>query len=64
MATVFDIANFFVDLANKTDDDYITNLKLNKLLYFAQGVSLARTDKTLFEESIEAWKLGTVIPII
>lgn len=64
MATVFDIANFFVDLANKTDDDYITNLKLNKLLYFAQGVSLARTDKPLFEDSIEAWKFGPVIPSI
>lgn len=64
MATVFDIANFFVDLANKTDDDYITNLKLNKLLYFAQGVSLARTDKPLFQEPIEAWKFGPVIPSI
>ncbi len=64
MATVFDIANFFIDLANKTDDDYITNLKLNKLLYYAQGVSLARRDKTLFEEDIEAWKYGPVIPSI
>ena len=58
MATVFDFANFFIDLANKTDDDYITNLKLNKLLYFAQGVSLARTNNPLFQEAIEAWKFG------
>ena len=64
MATVFDIANFFVDLANKTDDDYITNLKLNKLLYFAQGVSLARTNNPLFQEPIEAWKYGPVIPSV
>ncbi len=43
MANVFDIANFFIDIAIKTEDDFVTNLKLNKLIYYAQGAYLART---------------------
>ena len=48
MATVFDVADFFIDIANMSEDDQMTNLKLNKLLYYAQGVFLARTGKPLF----------------
>lgn len=63
MIKAIDIANFYVDLAN-SKDDYETNLKLNKLLYFAQGVSLARTGKPLFDEDIEAWQFGPVVPSV
>lgn len=62
MASVFDVANFFIDTVNKTYDDFITNLKLNKLLYYAQGAFLARTERVLFVEHIEAWRLGPVVP--
>ena len=34
--------------------DSITNLKLQKLVYFAQGVSLALNNKAL--EEIQAWQ--------
>ena len=49
-----------------TNDDYevyegITHLKLQKLLYYAQGVFLAITGKKLFSESIEAWQHGPVV---
>lgn len=64
MANVYDVADFFVQIANQSEDDQITNLKLNKLLYFAQGVYLARTGKKLFDDQIEAWTLGPVIPSI
>lgn len=64
MATVRDVANFFIELAVNSDEDSITNLQLNKLLYFAQGHYLARTGKLLFNEDIEAWKYGPVIPSI
>jgi uncharacterized phage-associated protein len=40
----------------------LTNLKINKLLYYAQGHYLARTGKPLFDAQIEAWGLGPVIP--
>ena len=64
MADVFDVADFFIQLANQSEDDQMTNLKLNKLLYYAQGAFLARTGKALFDQSIEAWPLGPVVPEI
>lgn len=39
----------------------ITHLKLQKLLYYAQGVYLAITDKKLFDDDLEAWSHGPVI---
>lgn len=64
MANVFDVAKFFIILANQRADDLMTNLKLNKMLYFAQGAYLARTGSLLFEDEIEAWQLGPVIPSV
>ncbi len=41
--------------------EYISNLKLQKLLYYAQGVFLAVTDKPLFDDDIVAWLQGPVV---
>lgn len=66
MASVKNVANFFVDLAQKQNEadmgDLITNVRLQKLLYFAQGCSLARYGKPLFCAPIEAWNYGPVVP--
>jgi uncharacterized phage-associated protein len=62
MANIFDVAEFFVDAAGEESD--MTNLKLNKLLYFAQGVHLARTGTPLFEDTIVAWEFGPAIPCV
>lgn len=62
--TANDVANFFIDLANSTPEDDITNLKVNKLLYFAQGWSLSKFGKPLFSEDIQAWKYGPVVKSI
>lgn len=48
------------------DDNYdvyegLTHLKIQKLLYFADGIALAVTDKPLFSEKIYAWPHGPVI---
>ncbi|HEN5507481.1 TPA: SocA family protein, partial [Legionella pneumophila] len=40
----------------------LTNLKLQKLLYYAQGWYLALYNKPLFDDKIEAWVHGPVIP--
>ena len=64
MANVFDVADFFDNITNLSEDNPITNLKLNKLLYFAQGVFLARTGKPLFDDDFEAWPYGPVVPAI
>ena len=42
----------------------ITNLKLQKILYFAQAAHLALCDKPLFEDEIQAWKYGPVVPSV
>lgn len=46
------------------NEDYISNMKLQKLLYYMQGFYLAYFDKPMFEESIEAWMYGPVVPVV
>lgn len=41
--------------------DLISNLKLQKLLYYAQGCYLAIKDQPLFDEPIVAWDHGPVV---
>ena len=38
-----DVANYFIELASKTPENDLTNLKLQKLLYYVQGKYLANT---------------------
>ena len=45
-------------------DELISNLKLQKLLYYAQGCVLAITGNILFNDDIEAWEHGPVVPTI
>lgn len=40
----------------------ITNLKLQKMLYFVQRESLRENDEAMFKEVIEAWQFGPVVP--
>jgi uncharacterized phage-associated protein len=56
-----DVANYFLFLVARDPGDLITQLKLQKLLYFAQGISLAIHDEPLFDEEIEAWEHGPVV---
>ena len=58
------IAGYFIRLATEERAE-ITPMKLQKLLYFAQGFHLALNDNIpLIAETIEAWKYGPVIPTI
>lgn len=57
----FDVAHFFITRFQQAGDP-ITNLKLQKLLYYAQGWFLALKDVALFDERIEAWPHGPVVP--
>ena len=63
MFTYSDIAVFFLHLA-KVTGSYISNLKLQKLVYYAQAWYLALYDLPLFEEDFEAWVHGPVIPVL
>jgi uncharacterized phage-associated protein len=55
------IAKWFVDWAN-SDDAELTNLKLQKLLYYAQGHHFAMYGNPLFRDDIQAWSHGPVVP--
>ena len=59
-----EIARYFVSLVDEEAGDSITNLKLQKLLYYAQGVNLALNDACLFGDPIEAWTHGPVVPSV
>lgn len=66
MAKVQDVAKFFIEIAAHQNaansGDLMTNLRLQKLLYFAQGWHLARYGTPLFDAPIEAWDYGPVVP--
>lgn len=56
-----EIAKWFVLATDRESGNVTTHLKVQKLLYYAQGWCLARHDKTLFDEDIEAWVHGPVV---
>lgn len=43
---------------------WISNLKLQKLLYFSWLEYYRRNGTPLFEEEFEAWKYGPVVPSV
>jgi uncharacterized phage-associated protein len=57
----FACTNYIIQYLNEKQID-VTNLKLQKLLYFAYGIHLAHFNKRLFESEIQAWPFGPVIP--
>ena len=61
MLSCFDVADFFIQKANKTGS-FISNLKLQKLVYYAQAWHLGIHGTPLFDEDFEAWIHGPVIP--
>lgn len=62
MARAQDVAEYFIALAKHSGDTSVTNLKIQKLVYYAQAWYLANFDKPLFEEDFQAWVHGPVIP--
>jgi uncharacterized phage-associated protein len=58
MAKAIEVAQYIVDVIE------VTPLKLQKLLYYTQAVCLVRYGKPAFEDTIEAWDYGPVIPAV
>ena len=62
-----DIAKKLICLAQNDEPnggELLTNLKLQKLLYYQQGYHLAFFGTPLFEESVESWVYGPVVPCV
>lgn len=64
MIKALDATYYLLTLDDQDAGDLTSNLKLQKLLYYAQGVHLALHDVSLFPERIEAWQHGPVCPPI
>lgn len=61
MNRALQIANYIIHTASDVNRD-VTNLHLQKILYYLQANELVSTEQPLFKESIEKWRLGPVIP--
>lgn len=60
--SAMEIAYWFINRANDdVNGEWITPLKLQKLLYFAQAEYLIQTNRALFRENILRWDYGPVV---
>ena len=55
MATVFDVAKYILDKAGS-----MSAMKLQKLVFYSQAMSLVWDDLPLFDDDFEAWDKGPV----
>jgi len=55
--SVYDVAKYILDKLGM-----ITTMKLQKLVYYSQAWSLVWDEAPLYEEEIQAWSNGPVIP--
>lgn len=58
-----EIANFVLDFCYK-NEVAITNLSLQKILYFCHAYCLVRLDRPLIRHEFEAWEHGPVLPYV
>ncbi|GCL39808.1 putative prophage protein [Sphaerospermopsis reniformis] len=57
------VARYFIIKAYQDGiEAEMTNMKVQKLLYYAQSLYLAMYDQQLFPEEIQAWRYGPVCP--
>jgi uncharacterized phage-associated protein len=59
MASVLDVAAYIL-----AKHGPMTAMKLQKLVYYSQAWHLAWEEKPLFDERIEAWANGPVVPVL
>ncbi len=61
MLTAEQAADYLLHMVDVDSGDVMTNLRLQKLLYYAQAWHLAFTAHPLFQEDFEAWTHGPVV---
>jgi uncharacterized phage-associated protein len=57
------IANYLLDLAEQAGKK-LNPMKIQKIVYFAHGWTLAISHHPLIDEAVEAWPYGPVIPTL
>lgn len=63
MYSALDVAKYIIWYCKRAEYA-ISNLKLQKLLYFVQAQFLVVLGKPIFDENIEAWDFGPVVPVV
>lgn len=63
MINCLSVARYFIVKAYEDGiEAEMTNMKVQKLLYYAQSLYLALYDEPLFQDEIQAWRYGPVCP--
>jgi uncharacterized phage-associated protein len=63
MINCLNVARYFIIKAYEDGiEAEMTNMKVQKLLYYSQSLHLALYDELLFDEEIQAWRYGPVCP--
>ncbi|WWU65460.1 DUF4065 domain-containing protein [Clostridium baratii] len=62
MNDVIDVAEYMLNYCENDLGEAITNLQLQKFLYYVQGIKLAIDEVPMFMNNIEAWRYGPVVP--
>ncbi|WP_414579348.1 Panacea domain-containing protein [Anabaena sp. CCY 9402-a] len=63
MINCLDVARYFIVRAYEDGiEAEMTNMKVQKLLYYSQSLHLALYNQPLFDEEIQAWRYGPVCP--
>ena len=62
MTRAIDVAGYLIHkAAAEPEPEYLTHLRLQKLLYYAQAWCLVTHDRPLFNAKVEAWRHGPVV---
>lgn len=61
--SALEVARHIVNYSNYSEQ-YLSNLKLQKILYFVQAEFLISQGRVCFADGIEAWDFGPVIPAV
>lgn len=61
MYRALDVSKYIITKCTN-EDKPISNMQLQKILYFIQLDYLKRFDKPVFSDEIEAWQFGPVVP--
>jgi uncharacterized phage-associated protein len=62
VADVIEVAGYLLKLAaEEPEPEYLSHMRLQKLLYYVQGWSLGVRNRPVFDSPIEAWRHGPVV---
>jgi len=64
MESVLNIASYISHRYLDTFHEYISEMKLHKLLYFVQRECIIQTGEPMFADDFQAWRYGPVMPCI